>query len=184
MGGTAIPEDSVYYKSAMELSRLLAGSGISTMTGGGPGIMMAANRGAQSVNSEDTLSYGLRVVHLRGENFAQNLYSDESGSFTFNTLFIRLVTMISNSDAIVLFPGGFGTLEELFSLLVRLRTKMMNKIPVYLFGSVFWEGLVSWIKAHILPMNLISADDLEFVKIEDNVAKMAGEIIKYIEDAG
>ncbi len=89
--------------------------------------------------------------------------------------------MIGSSDAIVLFPGGFGTLEELFSLLVRLRVGMMKKVPVYLFGSEFWSGLINWLSTVVLQNKTISEQDLKLFKIEDDIEKISTEIISLLK---
>ncbi len=179
-GGSCISEDSIYFQKAKEFAGLISASGVSIITGGGPGIMQAGNMGAKSSNSS-VASYGLRVDAIKDECIAENPYIDEDCEFTFNTLSVRLLTLIGSSDAIVLFPGGFGTLEELFSLLVRLRVGMMKKVPVYLFGSEFWSGLINWLSTVVLQNKTISEQDLKLFKIEDDIEKISTEIISLLK---
>lgn len=179
-GGSCIPEDSIYFQKAKEFAKLIASSGISIITGGGPGIMQAGNIGAKSSNSSVS-SYGLKVEAIKDEIIKDNPYIDKDCEFTFNTLSVRLLTLIGSSDAIVLFPGGFGTLEELFSLLVRLRVRMMKKVPVYLFGSEFWSGLIKWLSTEVLQNKVISEQDLQLFKIEDDIEKISTEIISLLK---
>lgn len=179
-GGSCIPEDSLYFQKAKEFAGSISAAGISVITGGGPGIMQAGNMGAKLSNSS-VPSYGLRVEAIKDECIGNNPYIDKDCEFTFNTLSIRLLTLIGSSDAIVLFPGGFGTLEEMFSLLVRIRVGMMKRVPVYLFGSEFWLGLITWLSTQVLGNNAISEKDLQLFKIEDDIEKISSEIISTLK---
>lgn len=178
-GGGGISEDSIYYQSAKNLASLISKSGVSIITGGGPGIMQAGNMGAKLASSSSS-SYGLRVSAIKNEDIGDSPFIDSDCKFTFNTLSVRLLTLIGSSDAIVFFPGGFGTLEETFSLLVRIRIGMMKKIPIYFFGSKFWNGLFSWLSSEVLGNNAISKKDLELLKLEDDIEKISNEIISVI----
>lgn len=179
-GGSCISEDSIYFQKAKDFAGLISASGISVITGGGPGIMQAGNMGAKLSNPSIS-SYGLRVEAIKDECIVNNPYIDKGCEFTFNTLCIRLLTLIGSSDAIVLFPGGFGTLEELFSLLVRLRVGMMKRMPVYLLGSEFWNGLINWLSTQVLENKVISEKDLQLFKIEDDIEKISSEIISLLK---
>jgi len=162
----------------LDLGKLISATGISIITGGGPGIMEAGNKGAQSEESIAS-SYGLRVSAIAGENMDEKGYFDDNGCFIFDTLAVRLLTLISSSDAMVFFPGGYGTLEELFCLLVRIRVKMMKQVPIYLFGSEFWGGLVSWLEGPVLSKEVIRKQDLNIFKIEDDIEKISQSIISH-----
>lgn len=179
-GGSCISEDSIYFQKAKDFAGLISASGISVITGGGPGIMQAGNMGAKLSNPSIS-SYGLRVEAIKDECIVNNPYIDKDCEFTFNTLSVRLLTLIGSSDAIVLFPGGFGTLEELFSLLVRLRVGMMKQVPVYLFGSEFWNGLINWLSTQVLGNKVISEKDLQLFKVEDDIEKISSEIISSLK---
>lgn len=179
-GGACISENSPYYQKAKKFAELISASKLSVITGGGPGIMQAGNMGAKLANSSIP-SYGLRVEAIKDEDIGKSLYLEEDCQFTFHTLSIRLLTLIGLSDAIAFFPGGFGTLEELFSLLVRVRVGMMKHIPIYLVGSEFWNGLIGWLSNQVLGNNAISQKDLQLFKIEDDVEKIANEIISTLK---
>lgn len=177
-GGSGIDKDSAYYEKATIFSKNVSSSGISVITGGGHGIMEAGNKGAfESKNSD--LSYGIRVKSIAREFCENVLYVKDENLYTYNTLVLRLLTLIGSSDVVVLFPGGFGTLEELFSLLVRVRVEMMKKIPIYLFGSSFWGGLVSWLKNTVLKEKTIDDQDVELFSMTDDVEKMSLDVIEY-----
>ncbi|MDR0744814.1 MAG: LOG family protein [Holosporales bacterium] len=176
LGGNGIKQDSYYYLKTVFLTRTVAQAGISVMTGGGAGIMEAANKGAKTANSSAS-SYGLRVESIGEEISASNSYIDKSCGFMFKTLAVRLITLLSSANAIVFFPGGFGTLEELFSLLVRLKIGIMNNIPVYLYGSKFWSGLISWLDNTVRNEGVINEEHLKLFKIEDDIEKISKDII-------
>jgi uncharacterized protein (TIGR00730 family) len=175
-GGSGIPEGSFYYSKAVELAEAITAAGGSILTGGGPGIMAAGNRGAQ--RNGIGASYGLLVNTIHQEFSESNPFIDAGNEFVFHTLSVRLLTLISNSRAIILFPGGFGTFEELFSLLVRVKVEMMRPLPIYLFGSRFWNGLVKWLEETVIAEKTIEPEYLNLFKIEDDVAKIANEIIE------
>ena len=177
-GGMQIPDVSPYYVDATTLANNLSSAGISIITGGGPGIMEAANKGAKSSNSGAS-SYGLKVGAIKIEHMQKSPYVDKGLDFNFSTLSVRLLTLISSSDAIVFFPGGYGTLEELFCLLVRIRIGMLGKIPIYLIGSKYWSGLVSWLSNFVLPEKVINSQDLELFKIEDDIEKVSQGIVSH-----
>ena len=100
--------------------------------------------------------------------------------YIFNTLSVRLLTLIGISDVIVFFPGGFGTMDETFSLLERISLKMMKCIPVYFYGSEFWNGLKQWLKESVASIGAISREDLELIKIETDINNIANDIILYL----
>ena len=179
-GGSSMYKTASYWTDAEKLTRKLAMAGVGIITGGGSGIMEAANAGAYSVNPEH--SYGLRVETIRDESDTRCI-ADENVA-TYKTLSIRLLTLISKSDAIVFFPGGFGTLEEMFSLLVRVRVNMMNSVPTYFYGSEFWTGLKNWLKDNVLPMGLINPTDMELINISDDIDEISDEIIKKLNANG
>lgn len=178
-GGNSIREESPYYINANNLANKLAAFGISVITGGGDGIMKAANKGACIQNSATTTSIGVRVKSIRSEAI-KNQYLQKQ--YDFDTLSLRLLSMISSCDAVVLFPGGLGTLEEMFSILVRIRVNMLKKIPVYFFGKSFWSGLVNWLNDAPIKENTIDQADINSFTLIDNVDKLAKELIEYIEN--
>lgn len=178
-GGGRISPSSPYFQKARSFAELIAKAGVSVITGGGPGIMQAGNMGAKLANPS-VPSFGLNVESITDEDIGESQYIDQDCRFVFKTLSVRLLTLISVSKAIVFFPGGFGTLEELFSLLVRIHVNMMNRIPVYLVGTEFWRGLIDWLSAQPLGNNAISKSDFDLFRVEDDVNKIAAEIISSI----
>lgn len=176
-GGGGILPGSPYYEKAMVFAKNVASAGISVMTGGGTGIMEAANKGVFESKSDVAVSYGIRVKEITYEN--KNLFVHTE--YEFNTLALRLVTLISTSDVIICFPGGFGTLEETFSTLVRMRVGLLKKIPVYLFGESFWKGLVEWMENTLLNEGVIDSEDLQLFTVFDDVNSLSERVIAYIK---
>jgi uncharacterized protein (TIGR00730 family) len=174
-GASNIGGSSPYYKKCVEFSRIVARSGISVMTCGGPGIAEAANTGAKGVSR----SYGLQVNAISNESVDGNPHIDDDCGFSFNALAMRLLALISNASVAAFFPGGFGTLEELFALLSRIKAGMMSAIPIYLFGSEFWGGLRSWLENAVKNVGAIDDDHLSLFKIEDDVREFAEKVISH-----
>jgi uncharacterized protein (TIGR00730 family) len=132
------PEDP-FYRAAVETSRLLARAGFGVITGGGPGIMEAANKGAREAGG---MSIGLPMESLAGE--PPNPYQDLS--LVFRSFVARKTMFLTHAEALVIFPGGFGTLDELFEALVLIQTRKVQAFPVILYGKDFWGGLLTWIR--------------------------------------
>ena len=176
-GGSALNEGTEYYEAARSLAYKLAQAKCSIITGGGPGIMRAGNRGASEAHGK---TYGLRVEAIHDENTVDTPHIQEGNLLIYRTLSVRLLTLVGASDAIVFFPGGFGTLEEMFSLLVRVRVGMMKQIPIYFYGSKFWNGLKNWMSDEVLGNHTISKKDLELVQIEDDLNVISAKIIEQL----
>lgn len=174
-GGSVIRDDAPYKQDATKLAKILAQKGISLITGGGSGIMSAVNDGVYSVNPKQ--SFGLRVHAIHEETPGMTTVVPPENLHRFNSLAIRLLTLIGCSDAIVFFPGGFGTLEEVFSLLVRVKVHLMEKMPIYFYGKKFWTGLVSWMASEVVEVGAIKREDLELFNIEDDIDVIAKQII-------
>lgn len=177
-GGSSIRQGSVYYEKARFFAKTVASEHISIMTGGGPGIMEAGNRGACASESKESVSYGIRVKAITDE-MIRNPFLQKS--YEFDTLSLRLLSLISSCDVVVLFPGGFGTLEELFSLLVRIRVNMLPRVPVYLFGESFWQGLVDWMKKELIGEGVISEHDFDSFQVIGDVGDLSKKVIAYIK---
>ncbi len=163
------PEDP-YYQKAHEIAGMLAENGFAVITGGGGGIMEAANKGAAEKNGK---SVGLNIVLPMEQE--PNPYSNIKVEF--NYFFIRKVMFVKYAMAYVIMPGGFGTLDELFEAVTLIQTKRVKPLPVILFGSEYWGGLVEWIKARLLEGKLISPDDLNILKVTDDPEEIL-EIVK------
>ncbi|MBR1944232.1 MAG: LOG family protein [Alphaproteobacteria bacterium] len=179
LGGNKI-NNIHFIKATSILTDKLAKAGISVLTGAGSGIMEAANMGAFAVNKD--YSYGLNVNNF-DDSYNNNKYYSvitKKNTYYFNILSIRLLALISVSDAIVFFPGGFGTLDEMFSLLERINTNMMQKVPIYFYNSEFWHGLVEWLKKSVVEIGSIEAEDLELIQIKNDINEIAKSIIEHL----
>lgn len=155
-----LPDDPVY-TAAVEAGRLLAKAGFGIITGGGPGIMEAANKGAQEGGN---LSIGCNI-ELAFEQ-VPNQYLDISLDFRY--FFVRKTMFVKYSNAFIIFPGGFGTMDELFEALTLIQTKKVSNFPVILYGSKYWEGLLNWIRETMLAEEKVSVDDVALLRISDN----------------
>lgn len=163
------PEDK-YYKEAVNLSKLIIENGYGVITGGGPGIMEAGNLGAFGKGDK---SVGLQI-ELPFESSA-NEYIDKL--VTCRYFFTRKVFFLKYSQAFVAFPGGFGTLDELFETLTLVQTGHMRSVPIVLVGKKYWKGMVKWIKKTMLEDGKISPEDLDLFKLVDT----AEDAMKYIK---
>jgi uncharacterized protein (TIGR00730 family) len=160
-GSARTKQDDADYLSAVETARLLAKAGFAIITGGGPGIMEAANKGAQEGGN---LSIGCNI-ELPFEQFA-NRYLDISLDFSY--FFVRKTMFMKYSDAFVIYPGGFGTMDELFEALTLIQTQKVNNFPIILYGSTYWGGLVNWIRDTMFHSGKISPGDISLLRISDD----------------
>lgn len=161
-GSARTKEDAKYYQLAVKISKCIAEAGYGVITGGGPGIMEAGNRGA---NLAGGTSVGLNI-DLPFEQH-DNPYIDEDKSLDFDYFFVRKVMFVKYSQGFVVMPGGFGTLDELFEAITLIQTHKIGKFPIILVGSEFWTGLLDWIKNTMLTQGTISPEDLNLIKIVD-----------------
>ena len=159
-GSARIDEDDPYYAAARETARLLAEAGFEIITGGGPGIMEASNRGAYEVGK---VSVGCNI-ELPFEQMP-NPYLTKSLSFKY--FFVRKTMFIKYSNAYVIFPGGFGTMDELFEALTLIQTRKIRNFPVVLFGSQYWQGLLQWLTSTMLHEGMIGDADLALIHLTD-----------------
>jgi len=169
-GSARTRPDEPIYAAAVETARLLAKAGFGIITGGGPGIMEAANKGAQEGGN---LSIGCNI-ELPFEQGA-NPYLDISLDFRY--FFVRKTMFIKYSNAFIIFPGGFGTMDELFEALTLIQTKKVSHFPVILYDSKYWSGLLNWIRETMLTGDKISAHDLDLLRISDD-AKEICQIVR------
>jgi uncharacterized protein (TIGR00730 family) len=161
-GSARLGEGDPYYAKARELAGLLAKDGFSVITGGGPGIMEAANRGCHEAGG---LSIGCNI-ELPHEQ-AVNPYVDLGVEFRY--FFARKTMFVKYADAFAIFPGGFGTLDELFESLTLIQTGKIKHFPVVLVGKEYWSGLVAWMKTQAVTHGAISADDLDLFQVTDDM---------------
>jgi uncharacterized protein (TIGR00730 family) len=150
-----------YYRQARELGRRLAEAGYAVITGGGPGIMEAANRGCQDGGG---LSVGCNIELPMEQGL--NPYIDLGVEFRY--FFARKVMFVKYADAFVIFPGGFGTLDELFEALTLIQTKKVQDFPVILMGTDYWTGMIEWIRSSLLAEAAINPEDVDLLRLTDD----------------
>lgn len=176
-GSARTPEDHPYYKLTEEVARLLSDAGFSVISGGGPGIMEAANRGAILGKAP---SVGLNI-ELPFEQ-AGNDYQDIS--INFKHFFMRKVMFVKYASAYVVMPGGFGTLDELSEALTLVQTGKSLNIPIILVCEPFWRGLLEWFKTTLVDEKMISAYDLDMIQVIDKPEDIVEAIFKHYETRG
>jgi uncharacterized protein (TIGR00730 family) len=170
-GSARTPSTDPHYQQAVETARLLARAGIPVLTGGGPGIMEAANRGAKEGGG---LSIGCNI-ELPFEQ-GSNAYLSRSLNFKF--FFVRKTMFVKYATAFVVFPGGYGTLDELFEALTLIQTGKVKHFPVILFGSAYWGGLIEWLTRTVAEERKINATDLFLFSVTDDPAEAARLVIE------
>jgi uncharacterized protein (TIGR00730 family) len=176
-GSARTPADHPWYELAREVGRKLAESGFAVITGGGPGMMEAANRGCRDAGG---LSIGCNI-ELPHEQ-AANPYLDISVDFHY--FFARKTMFVKYSDAFIIMPGGFGTLDELFEALTLIQTAKIRNFPVVLVGREYWAGLMDWIRDVQLPAGAISPEDVDLLRITDDPAEACQIIAAYVTENG
>jgi hypothetical protein len=176
--GSARPlPDHKYYVLAEEIARKLSDAGFSVVSGGGPGIMEAANKGAFAGKS---LSIGLNIT-LPNEQGA-NAYQDLS--LNFRHFFARKVMFVKYASAYVVLPGGFGTLDELAEILTLVQTGKSRKIPIILVNTAFWKGLLGWFEDALVAEQTISPEDMDLVTVVDKADEVVDAIFAHYENRG
>ncbi len=173
-GSARTPEDHPYYKLGQEIAKKLAEKGYGIITGGGPGIMEAGNRGAQEGKGP---SVGLNI-ELPFEQ-SSNPYIDDDKSMDYEYFFVRKVMFVKYSQGFIVMPGGFGTLDELFESLTLIQTHKIGRFPIVLVGTKFWSGLLDWIKGTMLSEGNISEEDLNLFKLVDTSDEAVAVIDKF-----
>jgi uncharacterized protein (TIGR00730 family) len=173
-GSARTKPDNKYYQMGVEISELLAEAGYGVITGGGPGIMEAGNKGAQKGGGK---SVGLNIDLPFEQN--HNPFIDPEHNLEFDYFFVRKVMFVKYAQGFVVLPGGFGTLDEMFEALTLIQTKKINKRPIVLVGKDYWGGLLDWIKTTMLEKEQnIHQDDLDQFALVDS----SDEAISYIEE--
>jgi uncharacterized protein (TIGR00730 family) len=169
-GSARIHEDDPAYASARAIGGEFARKGWAVITGGGPGVMEAANRGAREAGGL-SVGLGIELPHEQGINRYVDL------SYTFEHFYARKVCFVKPSEGFVVLPGGFGTLDETFEALTLIQTGKAASFPVVLFGSSFWDGLLDWIRATLVGAGTVSARDLGLLHLTDDPATAAQIVI-------
>jgi uncharacterized protein (TIGR00730 family) len=173
-GSHRIQKESPYYKHCKNLAFELGKKNYAIMSGGGPGIMHAANFGATEAKVP---SIGLRAELLKGETIHDNIYTDR---LSFRFLFVRRFIMSIKSDAMIFYPGGYGTLNELFEFSVLMQTGVVDTVPMICVNRRYWQGLFNWLKDNPLKKDLFIHErkDLELLHFEDDIDDIIGIIEK------
>ena len=170
-GSARTRPDDPDYKAAQETAALLARAGFAVITGGGPGIMEAANRGAFEAQG---VSVGCNIELP----FEQSSNPYLTLSLKFKYFFVRKMMFVKYSEAFIIFPGGFGTLDELFEALTLIQTRKIRNFPVVLFGSRYWAGLLDWIRDFAQKENKVSEADLRLLHLTDSPAEVVEIIVR------
>ncbi|MEQ1603044.1 MAG: TIGR00730 family Rossman fold protein [Methylophilaceae bacterium] len=166
-----------YYQKAEEIARQLSDSGFSVISGGGPGIMEAANKGA-FYGKSPSIGLNIELPHEQNNNDFQDV------SHSFHHFFMRKVMFVKYASAYVVMPGGFGTLDELMEALTLVQTGKTRKIPIILVHSPFWCGLVDWLRNRLVAEGMVSADDMDLIQVIDDPKQIVEAIFKHYETRG
>jgi uncharacterized protein (TIGR00730 family) len=168
-GSARVTEHHPTYRAAREVGRRLAAAGFTVVTGGGPGVMEAANRGAKEGGG---LSVGFNIVLPHEQE--SNPYLDVE--VTFRHFYVRKTMFVKPAEGFVIFPGGFGTLDELFEALTLIQTGKIHDFPVVLFDSDYWRGLIDWIRGRLLAEGMISPEDDDVIVVTDDPAEAVATV--------
>jgi uncharacterized protein (TIGR00730 family) len=160
-GSARTPVDSPWYHLTLDISRKLSDAGFAVISGGGPGIMEAANKGAFA-GASPSVGLNIELPHEQSNNAFQNI------SLRFRHFFARKVAFVKYADAYVVMPGGFGTLDELTEVLTLIQTGKSRKIPVILVGSAFWQGFLDWSREQLQGNGWIGKNDLQLMQVIDD----------------
>ncbi|MCG8565968.1 MAG: TIGR00730 family Rossman fold protein [Desulfobacterales bacterium] len=160
-GSARTPEDHDYFKATRRMGELFARAGYAVITGGGPGLMRAANQGASEAGA-DSVGLNIKLPFEEEPNPHANIQVD------FDYFFVRKVMFLKHSKACVIMPGGFGTLDECFETITLIQTRRIKEVPVILYGKSYWQGLVTWIKDQMVGQGMISKEDLDIFHLVDS----------------
>ncbi|MFN2400056.1 MAG: TIGR00730 family Rossman fold protein [Gemmatimonadaceae bacterium] len=172
-GSARVGPDDEQYQKAVETARLLAEAGFAIITGAGPGIMEAANKGARLANGR-SIGCNIELPFEQGAN----PYVDTLINFRY--FFVRKTMFIKYSSAFIIFPGGFGTLDELFEALTLIQTGKIYQFPVILFGRHYWAGLIRWLQSRVLLEKKIASGDIDLMIVTDDPAEAANAVIEAV----
>jgi uncharacterized protein (TIGR00730 family) len=176
-GSARIKPDHPHYKLAEEIARLLSDAGFAVISGGGPGIMEAANKGA-FYGKSPSVGLNIQLPHEQVGNPYQNI------SHTFQHFFTRKVMFVKFASAYVVMPGGFGTLDELMEALTLVQTGKTRRIPIILVGSTFWGGMIDWFRSTLVVEKVIHPNDMDFIQLIDDPKAIVSAIFKHYETRG
>jgi hypothetical protein len=173
-GSARLSEDSEPYRLAREAGRRFAEAGWAVITGGGPGVMEAANRGAKEAGGL-SVGFNIDLPHEQGSNPYLDI------SYTFKHFYARKVCFVKPAEGFVIFPGGFGTLDELFEALTLIQTGKAQDFPVVLVDSDYWGGLLDWVRGELLADGMISPEDLDLLHVTDDLGHAVEVVLECYE---
>jgi uncharacterized protein (TIGR00730 family) len=176
-GSARLKPSDPYYRAAVALGKGLARHDFAVITGGGPGIMEAANKGALSTNGK-SVGLNIELPHEQKGNRYVNV------PIHFHYFFARKVCFVKYSMGFIFMPGGFGTLDEFFEIATLVQTQRISRFPLVLFGGDYWKGLIQWVKASVGKSKYISPEDLELFTVTDDVAETIELILDYRRRVG
>ncbi len=174
-GSARTPQSDDYAILAQKLAYKLSKNGINVITGGGDGIMKAANRGAFKADNAESIGLSIKLPHEQ----SSNPYTTKN--ITFNYFFSRKYMLVKYSKACIVFPGGFGTLDEMFEVLTLTQTGKMNGFKIYLVGEEYWKYLLKFMKKSLFKYNMINESDLELITCTDNIKKIEKELKELVK---
>ena len=172
-GSARTPSDDPYYQKTVTLASMFAQNGFAVITGGGGGIMEAANKGAAEAGGR-SVGLNIRLPHEQ----MPNLYADVQMEFKY--FFIRKVMFVKYAGAYIAMPGGFGTLDELFEAVTLIQTRRIKPFPVILVGSDYWGGIIDWIRSELLVRKTISPQDMDIFRMMDDPEEIVAEVKKVV----
>lgn len=173
-GSARTSPDDPYYEKTVDIARRLSDAGLAVISGGGPGIMEAANKGAFE-GASSSVGLNIELPHEQSSNAWQNI------SLTFRHFFARKVAFVKYADAYVVMPGGFGTLDEFTEVLTLIQTGKSRRIPVILVGTTFWKGLLDWFRERLVGDGMINPVDMDLVQLIDEPANVVEAIFAFYE---
>lgn len=176
-GSARIAPDHPYYQQAERVARLLSDAGFSVISGGGPGVMEAASKGAFQGKSA-SVGLNIQLPQEQQSNVYQNI------SLTFRHFFARKVMFVKFAAAYVVLPGGFGTLDELMEALTLIQTGKSRRFPLILMNVAYWQGLLDWFRERLVSEGMIAADDLDLIQAIDEPEQVVDAIFKHYEGRG
>ncbi|MCG6887313.1 MAG: TIGR00730 family Rossman fold protein [Proteobacteria bacterium] len=176
-GSARTKEDNPFYQQTIDIARTLSDAGFSVVSGGGPGIMEAANKGAYEGKSP-SIGLNIQLPHEQSGNAYQDI------SLSFRHFFSRKVMFVKYAAAYVVLPGGFGTLDELAEIMTLVQTGKTRKIPIILVHEPFWRGLIDWFSTTLVNQGVIDPDDLDLIRILDKPEDILDAIFSHYEQSG
>ena len=175
-GSSRMRPDTKYYKLAEEIAYLIAKEGYAVMTGSGPGLMEAANKGAKKAKGQ-SIGLNIQIPSEQKPNKYVDLLLD------FHYFFVRKVMFVKYAKAFIILPGGYGTLDEFFEAINLIQTRRIKRVPVVLFGSEYWQGALDWLRDMVFRNGNISRDDLNIFTVVDSPKEVVNAIKKFYEKA-